>query len=943
MTTARSYVTKMATSHLELLRGQKTLITADVVRAAVALFSDGPAKALFGELSEEVAEEVARDIETQFNVYVIGGGQLTNSEGHIPWLEGRRGAIDWRFWDRYCRYMIEDEGRSADAFDKAVGDVTDRILASLEDPLREGRWERRGLVAGQVQSGKTSNYVGLINKAIDAGYKLIIVMAGAHDSLRSQTQQRINEGVLGFNTVETFSGSGLSSKTGVGLKSGRNLLINCSTTVEASGDFKLAVAKQAHQAIGGDPTVLVVKKNASILRNVYAWATGLQHIIDPETGKKIVPGVPLLVLDDEADYASIDTSTKPGETEDETDPSTINRLIRKILDTFEKSAYVAYTATPFANIFIDPNALRSDVGLDLFPEHFIVRLPEPSNYSGPIRFFGLDGDTEAGLETVEPLPTLRPVQDHEDWLRDGHKSSELPSEELPDSLKEAIQTFVLSCTVKRIRELRIKHSSMLVHVTRFKDVQGEVTRQIQNYVEDLRIAVEYESAAEPESIMRQFKNLYLNDFVQVSDLLLANDDLSAECRDLHDWHEVQAGLLETLTDMEIQIVNGSVKDSLMYSQRPNGLQVIAIGGDKLSRGLTLEGLMVSYYLRASRMYDTLMQMGRWFGYRPGYLDLCRIYTTPQLITWYSRITDAAAKLYREFEVMGQLNRTPRQYGLRIQQHPDGLMVTAANKSRHSQQMKVSFAATQCETLLFDTANTVRTQNWGALEKLADDVFGSSMTTRERHVAQDVPVDHVVTFLRGYSGHRDSGRGLPQPLIEYIEKCLEPKTSELGRWTVMLGDKSDATNFYSASGNEPRLGLYTRSQFPKEQADSKRTIKRLVSPGDVLLPLDENPSAWDEALQWAVDRFDSGAAKPGTKKPERPTAAAERQLRSKDHGFLMIYPIAPESFEYEKNSVPFVGFAVSFPASDNGLSVNYQVNSVFWDELFDEEGSNGDAK
>lgn len=941
MTTARSYVTKMATSHLELLRGQKTLITAEVVRAAVALFSDGPAKVLFGELTADVAEEVARDIETQFNVYVTGGGELTNTVGHVPWLDERRGSIEWKFWDRYRRYMIEDEGRSTEAFDKTVGEVTDRILSSLENPLRQGQWERRGLVAGQVQSGKTSNYVGLINKAIDAGYKLIIVLAGAHDSLRSQTQQRINEGVLGFNTVETFSGSGLTSKTGVGLKAGPNLLINCSTTVESKGDFKLAIAKQAHQAIGGDPTILVVKKYGSILRNVFAWATELQHIIDPNTGKKVVPGVPLLVLDDEADYASIDTVTRPGESEDETDPSTINGLIRKILDTFEKSAYVAYTATPFANIFIDPDATRTDVGLDLFPEHFIVRLPEPSNYSGPIRFFGLDGDTEAGLETVEPLPTLRPIQDHEEWLRDGHKPSEILDDELPESLKEAIQSFVLSCTVKRIRDVRTKHSSMLVHVTRFKDVQVEVARQVQEYVADLRIAVEYEASEDSESALTLLKNLYLTDFVSVNEVLLANEELAAECRDLPAWHEVEGELLQSLSEIEIQIVNGSVKDSLMYSQRPNGLKVIAIGGDKLSRGLTLEGLMVSYYLRASKMYDTLMQMGRWFGYRPGYLDLCRIYTTPQLITWYSRITDAAAKLYREFEVMGQLNRTPRQYGLRIQQHPDGLMVTAANKSRHSQKMKVSFAATQCETLLFDTEDNVRTQNWSVLEELASHVFGPSMKIRGKHIEHNVQAESVLNFLKGYSGHRDSGRGLPQPLIEYIEKCLEPKTSELTRWTVMLGDRTDSQCPVPLA--DGKVGLYTRSPFPQEQADGKRSIKRLVSPGDVLLPLEVDSPAWGEALQWAVDRFESGAAKPGTKKPERPTAAAERQLRSKNHGFLMVYPIAPDSFGFDKDSMPFVGFAVSFPASNNGLSVDYQVNSVFWDELFDDEASNAVSK
>lgn len=942
-------VTKLARVDLEDLQQDRSILTKEDIEAAVKAAYEFSLNRGHATAQEDDLIEIIRQLEKEFNTYVGSSEGLYDPTDHQPWLASKRSDIEWRFWDRYRRLMIEDEGRPGHVFDKSVGVVTDKILDSLEDPSKDGKWERRGLVAGQVQSGKTSNYVGLINKAIDSGYKLVIVLAGAHDSLRSQTQQRINEGVLGFNTVDTFSNTGQSPKTGVGLKSGPFLRINCSTTVESNGDFSLRTAKQALQSLGGDPVILVVKKNASILSNVYRWATELSHTVDPGTNKKIVRKLPLLVLDDEADYASVDTNQKRL-ADDESDPSRINGLIRQILDTFEQSAYVAYTATPFANIFIDPKAEHSSVGNDLFPEHFIIRLPEPSNYSGPVRFFGLEEDTDVGLESVAPIPTLRTIDDHEDWLRDGHKKTEVPDGELPESMKTAIHTFILSAAVKRLRKIKNRHTSMLIHVTRFKDVQEGVRLQVEDFVQELRISVRHESQTVAGSALFELKKLYETDFLDTNVEMMKHPESRLDCMDLAAWHEILDVIQSVLNEVEVQVVNGSAKDSLMYSSRPDGLTVIAVGGDKLSRGLTLEGLTTSYYLRASRMYDTLMQMGRWFGYRPGYLDLCRIFTTAQLVTWYERITNATAKLYREFDIMAQLNRTPKDFGLRVQQHPDGLMVTARNKSRNAQSLRVSFAATQCETLLFDTSEFARTSNWAAFDRLID-ACGIDSGTLEKSQVAHVEAATVVEFLSSYIAHRDTGRGLPKPLLDYVRQCLHLETPELENWVVMIGSRQGSGEDVFSTGSGIGLRLFDRAPSPglDQQVHTmenglarqpKVTIKRLVSSGDELRPLTKDSDEWDQALGWAQQRFDAGEAKLRTKRPTRPSAAAERMVRDRNTGYLMVYPLNPEKLLHADllaaSTTPFVGFAASFPQSENDLSVEYQVNSVYWDALFEDD-------
>lgn len=359
---------------------------------------------------KDIDRKAARDeLIRRFSLWIGGATTLSDKTGHKDWLNASR-RKDWRYWQRYRDFL--ESKMSVKAVD-SLDEATNKILELLEDPLREGVWDRRGLVVGHVQSGKTGNYTGLICKAADAGYKIIIVLAGLHNNLRSQTQIRLEEGFLGY---ETSAKNDVVRYIGVG-ENARDAEIrpNCATNRSDNGDFNTKVAK--HLAISPEqrPWLFVVKKNKTVLERLLKWIRN--HVADAKDadGRPLVSGFPLLLIDDEADHASVDTGdqivNKDGTVDDEYQPKAINSRIRKILHSFARKAYVGYTATPFANIFIDRRKATKDEGPDLFPQSFIVNISAPSNYVGPARVFGLrstDGRV-GGLPLIRERWTTRPT------------------------------------------------------------------------------------------------------------------------------------------------------------------------------------------------------------------------------------------------------------------------------------------------------------------------------------------------------------------------------------------------------------------------------------------------------------------------------------------------------------------------------------------------------
>ncbi len=911
-------------------------MSADMQRAVRLVLNMLPDQAVTSEIIRDEAEAVVgmlqrrdqapelqdliRHVEELVNVRQDGGASLVDPAGHEAWLGERRAQGSWEYWDRY-RLYLEDVQQYPRAVVLRLDDVTDSILSKLEDPRRKGPWDRRGLVVGQVQSGKTSNYTGLVCKAADAGYKLIVVLAGIHNSLRSQTQLRLDEGFLGFDSqaqTRDNDGDQAGHYIGAGAMPGvKRLRAGSLTTSAETGDFKTAAAQRLALPIGDMPVILVIKKHAGIIRNVHTWITTMHgEVVAPN--RKVVSDIPLLVIDDEADNASIDTSKEESE-----DPTAINRELRRLLHSFDKSAYVGYTATPFANIYASPDESHATLGEDIFPRSFIEVLRAPSNYFGPERVFGLDSEERGAI------PIHRTIDDFDEWMPNGHKKHWLPPrDEFPESLREAVLDFVLTCAARRARGQAQEHNSMLIHVTRFQDVQERVKEQVEELLLFVKDRIRHGDGDGP-SLIEELYQRWDQQYVPTSSWFREDDP----ALDVPEWEKVRAELHPAVTKIQLRTMNGKSRDALDYYENRNvGLSVIAIGGDKLSRGLTLEGLTVSYYLRASKMYDTLMQMGRWFGYRPRYEDLCRLYTTADLRSWYREITQASDELRAELEEMAAQGATPRDYGLRVRTSPAGLSVTAANKMRRAQKVRLSFSGANPETVLFDVRTDALSRNRAALETLVA-ALGASSGVRKGNPLWTGDIGlHVGQFLEAYKSDPMAWRVRPDLIASYIRRCIN--AGELDDFSVaLINNQNGGSGRTSVAGHD--IGLTKRALLPDGEVNRRQreleqehryAIRRILSPPDELLDLDDVQVA--EALagtvrDWEADPRDRAV-------PTAPSGPRIRATRRSSQGLMLIYVLTNAGHE-EHVGEPMVGFFLSFPHSEHDIAAEYAVNPV-WQQL-----------
>lgn len=874
---------------------------------------------------------------------------LKSEKGHIAWLTSDRKA-GWRYWQRYRELLENSLSETAlDGLDRS----TDTILGLLEDPDRQDTFDRRGLVVGHVQSGKTASYTGLICKAADAGYKIVIVLAGLHNNLRSQTQVRLDEGFLGYETRVNTSDVKLA---GVGLiDTDPGIRPNYATNRSNSGDFNRAVARSLGISPEQRPWLFVVKKNKTVLTLLLNWIRNrAANTKDASSNRPIVTNLPLLLIDDEADHASVDTGEnvvdENGLPDPEHEPKTINRLIRTILHSFTHSAYVGYTATPFANIFIHERGETKEEGPDLFPSSFIINLGAPSSYVGPSKVFGTlqdDGSRNALPLTVAVSDYLDP-DSREGWMPPNHRLDHIPlwhgQDTLPPSVRQAIHAFILSCTARMCRSQGSKHCSMLIHVTRFTAVQDRVWKQVETYVNGIRQRLERNIDA--DAILSELRVMWEKDFLPTSAKVatLAPDEAPP---DVASWEDISASLTSVCGDISVRKINGTAKDVLDYTDNEGtGLKVIAIGGDKLARGLTLEGLTTSYFLRASKMYDTLMQMGRWFGYRPGYLDLCRLYTTSELIEWFGHIADASEELRRDFDLMAQSGSTPMEYGLRVQSHPS-LMVTSQVKMRAARNLMISFSGESVETVTFRIDSQTVNRNFQALQTLLSQLPNAEEDpVRQRHestekwqgyVWKDVDSLAVIGFLSHYETHTSAHRVNTQLLSEFITKMNDE--GELKQWTIALIGSKDARDRRTLVDNV-KVGMLVRTD---KAVEGRYSIGRLLSPRDEGIDLDEK--SWAAALDLSQKSFKPDPGRGRINPPEAPSGPAIRFTRgfgapgagvnATKQGLLLLYLLDPVESKAPKidSSSPIVAFGLSFPGSKAGTKVEYKVNNVLWEQEY----------
>lgn len=747
-------------------------------------------------------------------------------------------------------------------------------------------------------------------------------MAGIHNNLRSQTQLRIDESFLGFDTQHTRAFNQQSIKIGVGKPGfGKTNVAHSLTSSIEKGDFTQGAAN----ALGlnfdtKEPIIAVIKKNAHVLRRIYNW---LVAQADENTElSRVIRNKALLLIDDEADNASINISNDPEK------PAAINSLITSILRLFGKNAYVGYTATPFANIFIPLD------DQNLFPRNFIINIPAPSNYIGPEKVFGFSPLEEDEVsDTV--LPIVNRINDYSEFVPDRHKKDDQLPSTLPESLKRAIRCFIITCAIRRLRGQTTVHNSMLIHVSRFMRWQDHIAELVSNQFLYYRRGIEQNDPA----ILEEFRTTFEVDengyksFVTVSQQILNSNlkNLDSQIQ-VHKWSEVLQHLNDAASRIEVKSIHGGSREALDYFDHKNGLSVIAVGGNKLSRGLTLEGLSISYYLRASRMYDTLMQMGRWFGYRGGYVDLCRLFTSRELNEWFCHITQASEELREEFDYMSDVaGSTPEQYALKVRTHPGVLQITATNKMKSAVPIQISWAGRLVESYEFKKDISTIDNNLKNTQKFISGLPAKSIKKNNAFVWYDIPAEHVIDFFEGIQAVENLKRAEPRKIIQFISTQL--RNGELTDWRVALMSKSNAkhNSLFEINKDTVSIGQWKRTEDDKNSSEHIYYLRKshIISPSDEFIDFTEEEYERAMALTNQHRKKDGEAKYPNGQ-------LVRNELRDPRKPLLLIYLLDPEEslekYPLPKGTNPFVGYALSFPKSNFNAPVSYAVNEELLDRF-----------
>jgi hypothetical protein len=838
------------------------------------------ASVLAPELSKSELDSLAAIIETRVNIHIEVGVGI--SAGHVPWLQGRKASLEWKRWNAYSQ-VLRQKGLNPVAL-QVMSERADLILDYAGDPMLEGEWNRRGLVIGDVQSGKTSNYLGLFNKAADAGYKVFILLAGSTDSLRKQTQKRVDEGFVGKDS--SLLGDGLTS-VGARLQIGvGHLGVTAQSLTTVHRDFQASTVKNTNLEIEAlsSPVVFVVKKNKKILDNLANWLR--PQIAKGESRLKM----PMILLDDEADYASINTN------DPDQDPTAINSAIANILGLFYRNSYVGFTATPFANVLIDDEAEE-----DLFPKDFIFSLESPDNYFGPDQMF----DSSIAENFIIPIDDAHAV------VPFGHKSN-LQVSQLPKSLEDAILSFFIVNAIRDLRGQAASHRSMLVNVSRYKRVQQQIFEKVLDFVVDLKSALNFQTPDNSDLVANLHK-VYSREFGDAG----------------YNWEELLQQISLSVEPISVRIVNSETNKSewdKVYDQA--SARIIAVGGDVLSRGLTLEGLSTSYFYRRSFAYDTLMQMGRWFGYRDGYLDLCRLWIDQQVSTWYRFIGKAISELRDDLYTMKAAGLTPKEFGLAVLRHPGSVLtVTAFNKRRHGQlQRKVSMRNYDAETALLPFDEVLLEENYSKFEELYLNLASKEapQIKGKRIFWKNISPELVADFVEQFHAH------LSQPLLLDDQVATWIRTTKapwMQKWDVVLmGGEGSLDTRFGSNFFKPRRAVLCDEV--RGTIYFSGTRQKLSGTGDISTPLEPE----------ALARIDHSQAESYDNKVRR---ILEKPV-------LVLYPVEPldeltdktkahsrnlEKFGGLKSGNPLIGFRISFPnkvtdVESDENTMTYIVNRTF---------------
>ena len=607
---------------------------------------------------------------------------------HEKWLEKKVPDIKWNQWNVYSNYLKTEKKFNDDSI-KAIGELADKIIDRLEDPERESEIKVKGLLMGEVQSGKTGTYMSVLHKAADVGWRFIIVLSGLTDDLRFQTQQRINSDFIGY----TLSSRTDRQNCGIRAVSKKYDYIGFEPLTTSHEDFAQSKLSKNIEDRKDRLYIAVCKKNSQILKNLLKWLGADPK--NPETNadrREIAKKIPCLIVDDEADQAS--PNTKKAEQEF----TAVNGAIRNLLNFFNKSAYLAVTATPYANIFINPqfDYTKEKYELpDLFPKNFIFVKNTPVGYTGVHQLFGadeFDEETEADnfKNKLEEKVVITIDHTDEEIFRKPLKKDDI-IEKLPPSLVTSLRYYFCCCVFK---EITIdSHVSMLAHIDYRKEHHKTISGLITEFYENEFNAIKLECGLsefelENNARFRAYKEIWEKSCFSKSASLKTDTFESLSSKTFKEvWKN---HLIKAIEKIRIETINSDYKGEKLadiYDKYKNS-KLILVGGYALSRGITIEGLCVTYLARKSATIDTLLQMGRFFGFRGYDIKIMKIWLSQNIKEMFEEADLAQQEFIQQVRIMNDHDQTPSSFGFKIHQSPAylKLRIAARNKMYHSKDL-----------------------------------------------------------------------------------------------------------------------------------------------------------------------------------------------------------------------------------------------------------------
>ncbi|WP_328582125.1 Z1 domain-containing protein [Streptomyces sp. NBC_00370] len=781
------------------------------------------------------------------------------SEKFTHWYTKERAAARSFYWPAY-EHTLRAKGWSAAAI-AGLDQASSAVVERLTDPEQEEQRQAKGLVVGYVQSGKTANFTGVTAKAIDAGYRLVIVLAGTLNLLRAQTQRRLDMELIGQENILRGADPGdLDTLVGIDYvgddedwpkfvsHGGRPSALGAfdiERLTTRSDDYKslfqgiraLEFEKREPKIPLYDPRnlhraaarVMVVKKNKSVLAKL---VTDLKQI------QSLLGEIPVLIIDDESDQASVNTSNPTKWESGQTNRTTINGLISQLLRLLPRAQYVGYTATPFANVFIDPSDAE-----DIFPRDFLISLPRPTNYMGVQDFHDLNPGGTAEETHVRSI-----------------------CEDTGDLLQEAMDAYVLSGALKLYRAERdvddgpFRHHTMLVHESVKMDDHAELAQRI--------TTMWHQAAYTGQEGHDRLAALLATDFSRYVSKALPTPDSYAGLKP----YVSRARQLINRGGHPVIVVNGDTDSyfssvGLDFDRTPNVWKIL-VGGTKLSRGFTVEGLTITYYRRTTRQADTLMQMGRWFGFRPGYRDLVRLYVGREELLTKTKTVD----LYEAFEAIcrdeenfrsqlsqyaelvdGEPQVTPAQIPPLVSQHLQWLKPSGSNKMYNAEVVEIRSPGQWVEPTAYPTsADDLRhnTETWlPSLESLSADVIAFvTLSDTDRGNFTSYPAratvlnhDKLLAVMSALTWGRPD---LFAPHLAYLKDASDAGCAT-DDWALILPQTSGKTSVAAKFGASQPLTLVERSRngrgvFNRVSGVAHRQSAERIA--GLRLPTDDDPFA-----------------------------------------------------------------------------------------------------